>query len=237
MKYTTEHNIGQIVAEDYRIASALKAYDIDFCCNGNRTLGAACQDMNIDPLIVINSIQEVTSEHRNEHFNFKLWPPELIADYIEKIHHTYVKEQIPTILQLLEKLQKVHGTKHPELLEIYNQFEASSHDLLAHMTKEENILFPYARLASSGEIKNAPAFGSIQNPITVMMHEHDNEGERFRTIRKLTNDYTCPPDGCTTYKVAFAMLEEFESDLHKHIHLENNILFPKLKEAELLQAV
>lgn len=154
----------------------------------------------------------------------------MLADYVEKTHHRYIEEKTPVLLAFLHKLCKVHGERHPELFEINRLFTESAQDLAAHLKKEELILFPFVRKMVNARITGKkferPQFGTVEKPIEMMKHEHDTEGERFREIARLTNHYTAPADGCNTYRTAFLMLEEFEQDLHKHIHLENNILFP-----------
>ena len=146
----------------------------------------------------------------------------------------------PELIAFLNKLCQVHGTNHPELFQVQEMFSASAGELAKHMKKEELILFPYVRQMISYKQKNeklnTPHFGTVSNPIQMMMNEHSTEGDRFRLIEEITSNYTVPSDGCTTYKVTYSMLKEFQDDLHLHIHLENNILFPKaiLMEAELL---
>ncbi|WP_026898789.1 iron-sulfur cluster repair di-iron protein [Daejeonella oryzae] len=226
-----DETIGSMVARNYKAASVFQKFGIDFCCKGGRTLEEACKEKQVDAETVKNEVDAVLSKKDNESIDFKSWPLDLLADYIEKKHHRYVTEKAPELTAYLHKINKVHGEKHPELNEIYNLFVASVQELSSHMKKEENILFPFIRkmveTKSKGRVLNPPQFGTVKNPIEVMMQEHVNEGERFERISKLTNSYTAPEDGCTTYKVAFALLKEFEADLHAHIHLENNILFPK----------
>lgn len=159
-----------------------------------------------------------------------------MADYIEKKHHRYVEEKTREITPYLDKICRVHGDRHPELFEINEHFNATAGELAAHMKKEELILFPFVRKMAKAKQENtkleAPHFGTVENPIQMMMHEHTAEGERFRKIETLSNNYTPPEDACNTYRVTFALLKEFEADLHLHIHLENNILFPKAIELE-----
>lgn len=230
--------IGQIVAEDYRTATIFDKAGIDFCCNGNRSIEDACATQSIDADKLVSKLQETIRSGDADATNsidYKSWPADLLADYIEKKHHRYVRNQIPELKALLEKITRVHGGRHPELAEIEAHFSACATELTNHMKKEETILFPYiresVRAKEEGTELNAP-FGTVENPIRMMMHEHDAEGERFRKIKALSNDYTPPADGCNTYKVAFATLEAFEKDLHLHIHLENNILFPQAIELE-----
>ena len=159
-----------------------------------------------------------------------------MVDHIQENHHRYVEEKIPVLLELLEKICIQHGSKHRELVEIYVLFKGSADELIPHMKKEEMVLFPYVKemiAATKSHVSlDKPTFKSVKNPIDEMMHEHDAEGERFHRIAQLSNNYTPPADACDSYKIAFAMLEEFEQDLHKHIHLESNILFPNAKALE-----
>lgn len=227
--------IGQIVTKNYHTAQVFKSFGIDYCCNGNRTVEEACTSMNIPATEVYSALNKVSTSSPSEFDKYDQWPLDLLADYIEKIHHSYVRNKYPEITSLLEKLCLVHGKKHPELLEVKQLFAASIAELEVHMTKEEKILFPLVRhLATSNPNSNpnkSPSrVSDIKLPIRQMLREHDNEGERYRTISKLTNSYQVPEDACNTYRVCYAMLEEFESNLHKHIHLENNILFQRALE-------
>lgn len=228
MSITSKSIVGNLVAEDYRTASVFKQYGIDFCCNGHRSIGDACTSAGVNEVSVIDALQKLATNNSNTQTDYNHWPLDLLADYIEKKHHRYVRTKIEEITPFLQKIAKVHGDRHPELLEVEQLFQDSADELMMHMHKEEKILFPYIRqmIANNGQA-GKPGFGSIQNPIRVMMHEHDNEGERFRKIAALTQNYQPPADACTTYNVSLAMLKEFEDDLHLHIHLENNILFPK----------
>lgn len=240
MESLIEKPIGQIVADDYRTAQIFKNHKIDFCCQGNRSIQEAADKQKIDAQILINELTAVKQEQKEATTDFKTWPLDLLADYIEKKHHRYVEEKIPVLKPYLAKLCKVHGDRHPELLEITAHFNKSAGELASHMKKEELILFPAVRkmvkAKETGSKLEKPHFGTVKNPIQMMMVEHENEGERFRLIDDLSNNYTPPEDACNTYHVTFALLQEFEMDLHRHIHLENNILFPKAAalEKELL---
>lgn len=185
---------------------------------------------------MLDKLNAVLHSNTDQSIDYKSWPLDLLIDYIEKKHHRYVEEKIPVLRQFLDKLCNVHAERHPELYKINELFTASANELATHMKKEELILFPFVRkMVSATKSKNpieAPHFGTVENPITMMMQEHDNEGERFRQIAELTNNYNPPADACNTYRVTFAMLDEFEKDLHLHIHLENNILFPKAIKLE-----
>jgi len=236
MESLVEKPIGQIVAEDYRTAQIFKNHKIDFCCQGNRSIQEAAEKSKIEPQVLINEINAIKQEVKEGTVDYKTWPLDLLADYIEKKHHRYVVEKTSILKTYLEKLCKVHGERHPELFEITDHFNKSAGELAAHMQKEEIILFPTIRkmvqAKQNGSKMEKLHFGTVQNPIQMMMTEHENEGERFRLIDELSNNYTPPRDACSTYRVTYALLQEFENDLHQHIHLENNILFPKSTELE-----
>ncbi|WP_427872811.1 iron-sulfur cluster repair di-iron protein [Flavobacterium sp. MMS24-S5] len=231
MENLKNKTIGSFVAEDFRTAAVFSKYRIDFCCKGNRTVTEVCEKQNIDADTLLENVLQVVQSENNGSIDFNSWPLDLLADYIEKTHHRYVEEKTNVLLPFLDKLCKVHGANHPELFKINELFIGCAGELSQHMKKEELVLFPFVKrmvkTKDSDGILSQPSFGTVSNPIAMMMHEHDNEGERFREIAELTNNYTAPADACTTYRVTFAMLKEFEADLHKHIHLENNILFPK----------
>ncbi|HOY49242.1 MAG TPA: iron-sulfur cluster repair di-iron protein [Chryseolinea sp.] len=236
MEINQSQIIGELVAQDYRTASVFKKYGIDFCCQGNRTIQDACEKKSVDSKVVLSDLEKATQAQSESATDYKSWPIDLLADYIEKKHHRYVEAKTLEIKPYLDKICKVHGERHPELLEIQKQFNASAGELAAHMKKEEFILFPFVRKMAKAKHEglnvDAPHFGTVQNPVQLMMSEHSTEGDRFRNIEGLSNNYTPPSDGCSTYRVTYALLKEFEQDLHLHIHLENNILFPKAIELE-----
>ncbi len=240
MNNLNEMTIGEIVTENYRTASIFNNYNIDFCCKGNVPFGEACSNKNIDSEKLLNEIHSILNATSESSLDYQNWSIDLLANHIEAKHHSYVVNKTPEINNFLNKLCSVHGTNHPELFQVREMFAASAGELSKHMKKEELILFPYVRQMVLSRQKNeklkTPYFGTVTNPIQMMMSEHSTEGDRFRIIEEITNNYSVPSDGCTTYKVAFAMLKEFQDDLHLHIHLENNILFPKavLMEEELL---
>ena len=233
MNHTIDKTIGQMVAEDYRTAQIFKNYKIDFCCKGNRTLQEVTEKKGLNLDSLIEELDTIQNQDEGDQPDFKTWPLDLLIDYIEKKHHRYVEQQIPILKQYLSKLCKVHGARHPKLLDIFEHFNASAGELAMHMKKEELVLFPWIRkMVNNPANFEHPHFETVKSPIKMMMEEHDNEGERFRKIAESSNDYTPPSDACNTYRVTFSLLQEFEEDLHRHIHLENNILFPK---AEILE--
>ena len=239
MENVAEKSIGEIVAEDYRTAQVFKDHKIDFCCNGNRSLGEVAKEKNLDEQKLREEVDAAKNQQSAGGTDFESWPLDLLSAYIVKTHHRRAEKQITVLKPYLDKICRVHGGRHPELLEIKQIFDSISGEMSAHMKKEELILFPFIEKlvkVQNGEIKAAdlPA-NSVENPINMMTHEHDDQGDAFKKIAALSEDYTPPSDACNTYRVTFGLLSDFEDDLHKHIHLENNILFPKavLLEKEL----
>lgn len=240
METLNKKTIGEYVAEDFRTAAVFKKNKIDFCCRGNRSLEEVCEKEGIDYELISKELEASTQSNTNNSIDFNTWPLDLLADYIEKTHHRYVEEKSVILQQFLSKLVKVHGGNHPELFEIHQIFNSVAQGLAAHMKKEELILFPFIRKMVKAQMSNEKLpqahFGSVENPIDMMEHEHTEEGDKLRKLAELANEYQPPADACNTYRVTFAMLDEFEQDLHKHIHLENNILFPKSIELEKILA-
>jgi regulator of cell morphogenesis and NO signaling len=228
--------IGEFVAQDYRTAAIFSKYGIDFCCKGQKSIEEVCSEKDINETNLLNDLNAVLATKNDSEIDFNSLSLDLLIDYIEKTHHFFIKEKTPEILNLLDKLCSSHGNIHPELFEINQLFKDSAEELFPHMKKEELILFPFIKEMINATKSHAsigkPYFETVKNPIAAMMNEHNLEGEHFRTIATLTNNYTPPEDACNTYRITFAMLEEFEQDLHKHIHLESNILFPKAKALE-----
>lgn len=237
MNITSETRVGRIVVDYPETADVFEKHGIDFCCNGNKTLAAACEEKQISLDTLKALLEERQSDQDRSNLpDFRTWPLDLLADYVEKKHHRYVEESLPSLTRYLEKIRLVHGQAHPELEKIEVLFRESAAELTKHMKKEELILFPFIRklvkIKEKGGAIDASAVGAVRHPVQMMMHDHDAEGERFRKIAALSNNYTPPEDSCATYRAAYAKLEEFEKDLHQHIHLENNLLFPGAIEAE-----
>lgn len=231
-----EKTIGQEVAENYRKADVFKKYGIDFCCGGKKTLSKVCRDKNLNYEEIKRELNQTESSTGMPSLEVQTWDIGFLADYIVNTHHRYVKSALPVLSEYSAKIARVHGVEHPELVNIANLFTEAAEELTSHMLKEENVLFPYIKQLSasvtSGNARPFPAFGTVQNPINMMEHEHETVGEIFKTIRTLSDNYTPPADACNSYRVCFSKLEEFEQDLHRHIHLENNVLFPKSIEME-----
>lgn len=231
MTTITDKSVGQIVAEDYRTAQVFKDHKIDFCCNGGRSIQEVAREKGLNPQTLLEEVDAARQQADNGAGDFESWPLDLLADYVVKTHHRYAEKQTQVLKPYLDKICKVHGGRHPELFEVKAIFDTISGEMAAHMKREELMLFPFIKkivsAADKGETVDKSTGRTVENPVNMMKHEHDDQGEAFRKIAELTNDYTPPADACNTYKVTFGLLSDFENDLHKHIHLENNILFPK----------
>ena len=223
--------IGEMVVADYRKAEVFRKYGIDYCCGGKKPLEEACRKKGIDPQAVQQELDESDKKPSDVHQDFNTWELDALAEYIVEKHHRYVTESLPMLFELTAKVARVHGDRHPELVEIARHFNTVARDLQMHMHKEEHVLFPYivkmAVARRDGAALLPPFFGSVENPIRMMEAEHEEAGGGMDAIRRLSDDFTPPVDACTSYRVLFAKLNEFEQDLHQHVHLENNILFPK----------
>jgi regulator of cell morphogenesis and NO signaling len=222
--------VGEIVAADFRTAAIFERFGIDFCCGGRRDLEDACRSAAADPSAVVRAIDALAAPAGNDDADVTCWRLDRLIDHIVSEHHGYVRSLSPAIHRHLAKLTEVHGARHPELSLVAACFDTLAHDLGRHMLKEEQVLFPYIRelaTAAAGHRHVPSPFGTVENPIRMMEREHLEAGDELRRIRELTNGYVVPADGCKTYSVCMAELEHFERDLHRHVHLENNILFPK----------
>ncbi len=222
--------LGEIVKRNYKAADILEKFSLDFCCMGHQNFYDACKTNNIEPSLVVHELQQIQDE-MDDGVDFDSWPLDLLADYICNHHHTYVEKRTPLISGYLDKITEVHGTNHPELSEVRKLFLEIGGELTVHMKKEEFILFPFIKkLEQAKDTKSSvssPLFGRIGNPVEMMMVDHAREGEKFRRIATLTNEYKVPADACNTFAITYQLLKDYEKDLHIHIHLENNILFPK----------
>jgi regulator of cell morphogenesis and NO signaling len=226
-----EETLGQIAAKDLRKAQIFKKYGLDFCCGGKKTVKEACSEKGLDVTKVEHELQQADKNFSTRPLPYNDWNLDFLADYIVNTHHSYIKKSLPDIRSYAAKVAQVHGSFHPELRSIHQLVESIYAELSAHLEKEEKILFPFIRelvmLSASGQ---APAFshaGTLQSPISVMETEHEIAGKNLEEIRVLSNNYTLPEDACASYSLLYRMLDEFENDLHVHVHLENNILFPK----------
>ena len=220
--------VGEIVANDFRTAATFKKAGIDFCCGGKQAFGDACTQNGINALELENEIIEIAAAPQNEFMNFKNWDPVFLSNYIVNTHHKYVLKTLPELVFYTQKIASVHGENHPELIEVATLFGKINDELLQHLKNEEEVLFPAIKKVI--EENQSEAKKTVVSEITRMFDEHDFAGGAMDEINIITNGYKIPSDGCNTYRVAFQLLEQFEDDLHTHVHLENNILFPKALE-------
>ncbi|MFZ1749985.1 MAG: iron-sulfur cluster repair di-iron protein [Saprospiraceae bacterium] len=227
--------IGDMVSENIKYSHVFKKYGIDFCCGGGVTIQKACQKGNIDIEKLMADLKSV-EENVLPSQNYNNWSMDFLCDHIINTHHQYVREGLSLLKVYGEKVAKVHGDKAPELIRIHQLIEILAAELISHMHKEEQILFPFIKsMVDAGRHDRklpTPPFGSIDHPIHMMEDEHEVAGDILKEISSISNKFTPPIWACNTYKALFSKLDEFEQDLHIHIHLENNILFPKAKMLE-----
>lgn len=231
MTATPDQTIREIVASDYRTAAVFQRHGLDFCCNGCRTIEQGCRDAGADAGALLQDLDAVLETPATRDPHFAAWTPPELVSYIVGNHHGYVRHAIPALLQHTRKIAEVHGARHGELAHVARLFERIASEMIDHMAKEERILFPFiVDLWEAGQATRAmprAPFGPVANPIGMMEQEHRFVGDAMAEIRALTGSYRLPEDACTTYAVCFHELEAFEADLFAHVHLENNILFPK----------
>lgn len=234
MGTTIEKRVRELAIEIPQATRVFERFGIDYCCGGANTLAVSCAEKG---LVIDDVLKAISSELTGEAMRkpgAKDWNESELSQLVAHItttHHAYVRQESVRIQQLLATVASKHGDRHPETLRVQEIFRGLSEELTAHLMKEENILFPYIlqleKASLAGLAKPRPMFGTIQNPIHMMEIEHDSAGEALRKLREESDNYTAPEDACTTFNTSYAALREFEADLHQHIHLENNILFPK----------
>ena len=228
-----ETSVGQLAAERSEAVAVLEQAGVDFCCGGDRSLNDACRAANVDPQSVLDKIdREVAKGCDVSAVDWSSAPLTELCDHIEQTHHAFLREQLPFLTQLIDKVVDAHGKNHSELYDVRRVFGELRAELEPHMMKEEQILFPAVRALELASHQVTFPFGSVQNPIRMMEHEHDNAGQALRRLRELTSEFTAPDDACNTYRALLDWLEYLEADLHLHIHKENNILFPRAVELE-----
>jgi regulator of cell morphogenesis and NO signaling len=233
MKTTEQINktVGEFVAEDYRTAKVFEKHGIDFCCGGKIGLSDACRERDIDPASIQGEIEAVKEEPLERSQNYGAWGLPFLADYIVNTHHGYLNENTRQIAVYANKIAEVHGAHHPEVIEIARIFGQIATDMEAHLREEEEVLFPAIKRIDTARKNNvepeAADLSAIRECLKKLNQEHDAIGDAVHTIRDLSKRYAIPADVCNTFVVTYQKLKEFEDDLHKHVHLENNILFPK----------
>lgn len=229
--------IGEIVAKDLRKSEVFKKYGIDFCCGGKKTVKQVCEEQGLDYQQVLADLQEpIEGPATGANMNYEDWALDFLADFVVNTHHSYVRKYLPEIKQYAAKVAQVHGPQHPELHEVNSLFLQVDQEMTEHMVEEEEVLFSTIKKIVEAQKNNTQyenntgkTFGEL---VRETEEEHDSVGRAMERIRKITDNYTLPSDACTSYSLLFQMLEEFESDLFIHIHLENNVLFVKAEEIE-----
>jgi len=234
MNETANRTIGEIVAADFRTTSVFEKHRIDFCCGGKVVLATACREKGIDLAAIIRELEAVKSEPGERSLNYGAWELSFLADYIINTHHAWLRENTGQIAAYAHKIAEVHGAHHPEVIEIAAIFDRIAADMAVHLRAEEELIFPaIKRLEAARKAGMAPAAedsAALGKSLANLHHEHDKIGAAVHTIRNLANGYAIPDDVCNTFVLTYRLLAEFEDDLHKHVHLENNILFPKAAE-------
>jgi len=239
MNLDATRTVRELAIEIPNAARTFEKLGIDYCCGGAKSLRDACAHAHVSVDDVLCALEEGSSFRRAQDAeppNFTAGSLCELVEHILTTHHVYVKQELPRIHQLLNKVVSVHGNNHAELCNIQQTFQRMSAELISHMMKEENILFPYIvkleRAVGAGQPVPRPIFGSISNPVHMMELEHDSAGAALNEIGALSENYTAPDDACFSYRTLYAALKEFEANLHQHVHLENNMLFPRAIELE-----
>ena len=236
MNFNNETKVKDIALANPEARQILEDAGVDYCCGGGKSLHDACAHADVSAEEILKRLRENSKLVRPDE---KAWTSAPLGDltrHIREKHHRYVREAIGRIKTLLEKVKAKHGENHPEIAEVQGLFTEVGQEMIMHMQKEEQILFPYIDAVERSTTGNGslepPFFQTVKNPIHAMMKEHDSAGDLVKQIRKASGDYTPPTDACTSYKALYKDLREFEADLHQHVHLENNILFPRAVEME-----
>jgi regulator of cell morphogenesis and NO signaling len=233
MTVATEKSVRDLALEYPASTRVFEKLGIDYCCGGKKSLEEACRaaNLNIDQVLALleQASQPAVATEKEQNWDAK--PLAALIAHIQNTHHKFTREEIARLGPLFKKVCTVHGTNHPELLQCYEAFQGLAQELGTHLMKEEMVLFPYivrmeAAAAGHESLALAP-FGSVQNPVAMMEHEHDSAGNALRAMRQASNGYSAPTDSCISYQTLYQALAAFEADLHQHIHLENNVLFPR----------
>lgn len=233
MTLMTGKTVRDVAVENPAATRVFERFGIDYCCGGNQGLEQACQraGASLDEVIDSLEMEEETTRAAKQVHDWQGEPLSELIDHIKNTHHKYTREEIVRLAALLQKVCSVHGKNHPELFGIQSTFADLAQELATHMMKEEMVLFPYIARMEEAFIQKEPVlpapFGTVANPVAMMEHEHDSAGNALRSIRRASGDFTPPADACISYQTLYKALAVFEADLHQHIHLENNILFPR----------
>jgi len=230
--------VGQLVTERPGRARIFEAFGIDYCCGGKRPLVDAIREKGVDQQTILSVLAAFDEQAPRTEREWSAATLTELADHIEQTHHAYLKQELPRLEFLVNKVANRHGGHTPTLVELADVFNAFKAELQSHMWKEEHVLFPLCRQLDGASAPQQFHCGTVENPITVMIREHDDAGDALKRMRALTNGYTPPIDACNTYRALLDSLRELEQDMHRHVHKENSILFPKTlqKEAQLAGA-
>jgi regulator of cell morphogenesis and NO signaling len=236
MNFATTMTVGELASKWPQSLRILEEYGIDYCCGSGKSIAEASASAGVSMDELLAAIEQ-SSEPAICGKDYSTLNQRDLVDHILGTHHVFTREELSRLDALLRKVVSVHGARHPELLSIQSTFRQLRDDLMPHLLKEENVLFPYiVRLETAslqGVPYGTPPFPTVQNPVRTMMLEHDAAGDILRELRRLSANYAVPADGCASYKALYTAMEGFEKDLHQHIHLENNMLFPRAIETEL----
>jgi len=236
MSFTNETTLKEIAVSSPAAARVLEEVGVDYCCGGNHSLEAGCAGTGVASEEILARLRASTEQARPEDADWRSAPLAELTEHIRQKHHGYVRETIPRVSALLEKVKGKHGANHPEIALLEGLFQQLGREMIAHMQKEEIILFPYIerleQSRNSGAALERPFFQSVRNPVQMMMNEHDAAGNLAKQIREACSNYAPPANACSSYQRLYGELRQFEADLHMHVHLENNILFPRAVELE-----
>ncbi|MDP1831969.1 MAG: iron-sulfur cluster repair di-iron protein [Geothrix sp.] len=235
MTIDLDTKVGDLVLAWPQAMRYLESQGVDYCCGGHRSLREACQVAGCAPQAILAGLAEIEAPAAGAP-SPQSWMDASLTDlmaHIESTHHAYLRTELPRLETLLQKVLGAHGENHPELDKVLDLFQALSSDLMPHLMKEEQILYPYIRQMEAGQPAQA-CFATVQGPIRVMESEHEAVGAMLAGLRAHTNEYTTPADGCATFRALYLGLKELEADTHLHIFLENQILHPRAKQLEAL---
>ena len=236
MNVATEKTVRELALKNPAATRIFEKLGIDYCCGGNKSLAEACHGANLNLGAVLESLEKACQSAPAATRDWQAEPIAALIAHIRDTHHKFTREEIARLGSLFAKVCAAHGKNHPELFQLRDLFQDLSNELSAHLMKEEMVLFPYlirleAAVLGKEPVVRAP-FGSVRNPISMMEHEHDSAGSILRAIKGVAQGYSAPADACVSYHTLYKALAAFEADLHQHIHLENNVLFPRAVELE-----
>jgi len=227
MSPTLETTVGQWVAQRPNLARVFEKLGIDYCCGGKQPLEQACRAKNLDPATVLAMLDAGDGGPNTGTVDAAAMSLTELTDHIERTHHAYLKSELPRLAPLVDKIAARHSDKNPRLAQLANVYRGLRAEMEAHMVKEEQILFPLIRQIDRGAGNGGSACGDIANPIRVMEAEHQQAGDALAQMREMTDDFSTPAGGCNTYRAVMHSLAELEADMHRHVHKENNVLFPR----------